>query len=74
MSLSCRHGVRALHTSTQRARMTPRIYRYWIDVHGQLFMYDTVPKNLTSCKYILASSLCIDAFSLGIQALNPCRF
>jgi len=29
----------------------PRIYRYWIDVHGQLFLYDTVPKNLTSCAY-----------------------
>ena len=25
------------------------MYRYWIDVHGQLFLYDTVPKNLTSC-------------------------
>ena len=28
----------------------PRVYRYWVDVHGQLFLYDTVPKNLTSCK------------------------
>lgn len=27
----------------------PRVYRYWVDVHGQLFLYDTVPKNLTSC-------------------------
>lgn len=26
-----------------------RCYRYAIDVHGQLFLYDTKPKNLTSC-------------------------
>lgn len=26
-----------------------RVYRYVIDVHGQLFLHDTVPKNLTSC-------------------------
>ncbi|KAI3627043.1 hypothetical protein CBS14141_001044 [Malassezia furfur] len=31
------------------APQLPRFYRYWIDVHGQLFLYDTVPKNLTSC-------------------------
>lgn len=31
------------------APQLPRIYRYWVDVHGQLFLYDTVPKNLTSC-------------------------
>lgn len=48
-------SYRALHTSarctaaSQRQTKVPRIYRYWIDVHGQLFMYDTVPKNLTSC-------------------------
>ena len=46
---------RAFHTTVRRAtRRTPtlpRIYRYWIDVHGQLFLYDTVPKNLTSCAY-----------------------
>ncbi|WFD23002.1 hypothetical protein MEQU1_001686 [Malassezia equina] len=42
-------SVRALHTSSQRGAPLPRIYRYWIDVHGQLFLYDTVPKNLTSC-------------------------
>ncbi|WFD33668.1 hypothetical protein MCUN1_000481 [Malassezia cuniculi] len=42
-----------LHACAARAystgRRVPRIYRYWIDVHGQLFLYDTVPKNLTSC-------------------------
>ncbi|KAJ9474495.1 hypothetical protein PHBOTO_004970 [Pseudozyma hubeiensis] len=26
-----------------------RVYRYVVDVHGQLFIHDTVPKNLTSC-------------------------
>lgn len=26
-----------------------RVYRYVVDVHGQLFLHDTVPKNLTSC-------------------------
>jgi Domain of unknown function (DUF4505) len=26
-----------------------RAYRYAIDTHGQLFLHDTVPKNLTSC-------------------------
>lgn len=25
------------------------MYRYVVDVHGQLFLHDTVPKNLTSC-------------------------
>ncbi|WFD30180.1 hypothetical protein MSPP1_001197 [Malassezia sp. CBS 17886] len=35
--------------SPARPPRLPRIYRYWIDVHGQLFLYDTVPKNLTSC-------------------------
>lgn len=30
--------------------MSPfRVYRYVLDVHGQLFLHDTVPKNLTSC-------------------------
>ncbi|CAO1613265.1 unnamed protein product [Sympodiomycopsis kandeliae] len=24
------------------------MYRYYIDIHGQMFLYDTVPKNLTS--------------------------
>lgn len=27
----------------------PRFYRYAVDVHGQLFLHDTTPKNLTSC-------------------------
>ncbi|PWN52993.1 hypothetical protein IE53DRAFT_228848 [Violaceomyces palustris] len=26
-----------------------RAYKYFVDVHGQLFLHDTVPKNLTSC-------------------------
>ncbi|KAJ1042363.1 hypothetical protein NDA10_002286 [Ustilago hordei] len=26
-----------------------RVYRYVVDVHGQLFLHDTIPKNLTSC-------------------------
>lgn len=43
-------AVRAYSTGRRRA---PRIYRYWIDVHGQLFLYDTVPKNLTSCAFML---------------------
>ncbi|WFD26923.1 hypothetical protein MNAN1_001912 [Malassezia nana] len=40
---------RVLHSSRQCAAPLPRLYRYWVDVHGQLFLYDTVPKNLTSC-------------------------
>lgn len=36
-------------SSTPRAEKSPRVYRYAIDVHGQLFLHDTVPKNLTSC-------------------------
>lgn len=30
-------------------RSSIRVYRYVIDVHGQLFLHDTIPKNLTSC-------------------------
>lgn len=50
-------SCRALSTSARcasavkRPTKLPRIYRYWIDVHGQLFMYDTTPKNLTSCTF-----------------------
>lgn len=51
MWMRVRHTfARALSTTAPR-RSLPRIYRYWIDVHGQLFLYDTVPKNLTSCRY-----------------------
>lgn len=45
----CRRG---LHTSSvigSSQRRAPRMYRYVQDVHGQLFLHDTVPKNLTSC-------------------------
>ncbi|KDN52637.1 hypothetical protein K437DRAFT_254041 [Tilletiaria anomala UBC 951] len=34
---------------THRDTKPRRLYRYVIDVHGQLFLHDTVPKNLTSC-------------------------
>lgn len=36
--------------SIDRTKKQPsRYYRYAIDVHGQLFLHDTTPKNLTSC-------------------------
>ena len=34
---------------TSSTRNATRFYRYAIDVHGQLFLHDTTPKNLTSC-------------------------
>ena len=37
------------HFGTTSQRHTPRFYRYNVDVHGQLFLHDTTPKNLTSC-------------------------
>lgn len=47
---------RCLFTTPKRAETTKtgtasalRVYRYVVDVHGQLFLHDTVPKNLTSC-------------------------
>ncbi|EST09291.1 Protein of unknown function DUF4505 [Kalmanozyma brasiliensis GHG001] len=46
---------RAITTTFARASKTTstgppfRVYRYVVDVHGQLFLHDTVPKNLTSC-------------------------
>jgi hypothetical protein len=35
--------------ATSSRRHASRFYRYAIDVHGQLFLHDTTPKNLTSC-------------------------
>ncbi|EPQ27902.1 uncharacterized protein PFL1_04646 [Pseudozyma flocculosa PF-1] len=36
--------------SSPQPTPTPlRVYRYVVDVHGQLFLHDQVPKNLTSC-------------------------
>lgn len=40
---------RAFCTSLTVTERKPRVYRYAIDVHGQLFLHDTTPKNLTSC-------------------------
>ncbi|UZJ52156.1 hypothetical protein CBS101457_001476 [Exobasidium rhododendri] len=40
--------VRRCFSTTSRRDAT-RYYRYVIDVHGQLFLHDTTPKNLTSC-------------------------
>jgi hypothetical protein len=37
------------HFSTSISKNAPRFYRYAVDVHGQLFLHDTTPKNLTSC-------------------------
>lgn len=45
-AFSC--SSRVNRSETQR-RKAPRMYRYVQDVHGQLFLHDTVPKNLTSC-------------------------
>ncbi|WFD19389.1 hypothetical protein MCAP1_001619 [Malassezia caprae] len=61
-------GRRALHTSSVRGAPLPRMYRYWIDVHGQLFLYDTVPKNLTSC---FKSVPFLNFFFARVQA-QPC--
>lgn len=36
-------------TSASETTAAFRVYRYVVDVHGQLFIHDTVPKNLTSC-------------------------
>ncbi|SJX64788.1 uncharacterized protein SRS1_15213 [Sporisorium reilianum f. sp. reilianum] len=44
-SATARHAIPA-EGSTKSA---PRVYRYVVDVHGQLFLHDAVPKNLTSC-------------------------
>ena len=33
----------------RQQRVPKHLYRYVIDVHGQLFLHDTTPKNLTSC-------------------------
>lgn len=35
--------------SNSKETKNVRAYRYAIDTHGQLFLHDTVPKNLTSC-------------------------
>jgi hypothetical protein len=53
---SCIHSTRRpflpfqRHLSSTASRhSTARYYRYAVDVHGQLFLHDTTPKNLTSC-------------------------
>lgn len=33
----------------QQRKPPTRLYKYAVDVYGQLFLHDTVPKNLTSC-------------------------
>lgn len=56
-SASASASRRCYHASSSRADKTQnttrssafRVYRYVVDVHGQLFLHDTVPKNLTSC-------------------------
>lgn len=40
---------RQFSNSTRIQAHVPRFYRYAVDVHGQLFLHDTKPKNLTSC-------------------------
>ncbi|TPX63422.1 hypothetical protein SpCBS45565_g06624 [Spizellomyces sp. 'palustris'] len=40
--------TRALKTVV-KARAPIREYFYYIDVHGQLFLHDTVPRNFTTC-------------------------
>ena len=35
--------------STVKSRLLIREYFYYIDVHGQLFLHETTPKNITSC-------------------------
>lgn len=50
--VSYRHfgAIRTFSSSTFAQEEKPvRAYRYAIDTHGQLFLHDTVPKNLTSC-------------------------
>ena len=47
-------SIRSISSSSQvlsnlKEGKPVRAYRYAIDTHGQLFLYDTVPKNLTSC-------------------------
>lgn len=42
-------GSRRANRSSGGATSAFRVYRYVVDVHGQLFLHDTVPKNLTSC-------------------------
>jgi hypothetical protein len=32
-----------------------RAYYYYLDEHGQLFMHDTQPRNITTCKLISIS-------------------
>ncbi len=47
-----RHFGSSLPAFDKPTKATPtgfRVYRYVVDVHGQLFLHDTVPKNLTSC-------------------------
>lgn len=38
-----------VNTAGSSTESALRVYRYVVDVHGQLFLHDTVPKNLTSC-------------------------